>query len=73
MLLFSFAVNDYPPMVTAHYEGDLRVVFIAVDVDVGCGECPLTLWAVRAPIRVLDFHIAVVIGKDHRDKPHGFG
>jgi hypothetical protein len=72
-LLFVFVINDYPPMVTAHYEGDLRVVFIAVDVDVGCGECPLTLGAVCSPIRVLDFHVAVVIGKDHRVKPYGFG
>ena len=48
-------------MVAAHYEGDLRVVFVADDVDVGCGELPLTLGAVCAPIRVLDFHVAVVV------------
>jgi hypothetical protein len=60
-LLFSFTVNDYPPMVAAHYEGDLRVLFVADDVDVGCSELPLTLGAVRAPIRVLDFHVAVVV------------
>ena len=47
-------------MVAAHYEGDLRVVFVADDVDVGCGELPLTLGAIHAPLRVVDFHTAVV-------------
>ena len=50
-------------MVTAHDQRDLRVVFVAVDVDVGCSELPLTLGAVRAPIRVLDFHFVVGFNK----------